>query len=201
MQICLQVRETDIAYFLGIFPSYPSIYQCIPFYFIFHFKNNTSKSWKGDHTQERIHRNFAICQESVWCPVACPHGALAPRCLEKFCVKWEGLNLNISGDLPTPWARREKETPSPWEEDWGRGSSSGGRVEGSHQRQRVGMRLDGEGASNYLSGVSILRFHGDVWHIRTGNPEKRVCRTWNGLSHTLLSPSYVLQQHLAVPLA
>lgn len=38
MQICLQVRETDIAYFLGIFPSYPSIYQCIPFYFIFHFK-------------------------------------------------------------------------------------------------------------------------------------------------------------------
>lgn len=44
---------------------------------------------------------------------------------------------------------------------WGE-SSSGGRVEGSHQRQRVGMRLDREGASNYLSGVSILRFHGDV---------------------------------------
>jgi len=42
------------------------------------------------------------------------------------------------------------------------GSSSGGRVEGRHQRQRVGMRLDREGASNYLSGVSILRFHGDV---------------------------------------
>ena len=34
---------------------------------------------------DRGHRNFAICQGSVWCPVACPHGALAPRCLEKLC--------------------------------------------------------------------------------------------------------------------
>ena len=55
-----------------------------------------------------------------------------------------------------------KRPPLPGKRIGGRGSSSGGRVEGSHQRQRVGMRLDREGASDYLSGVSILRFHGDV---------------------------------------
>lgn len=73
---------------------------------------------------------------------------------------WGGLDLKISGDLPTPWARREEETFSCLEEDEGE-IISGDNVEGSHQWQRGWCELCREGVPQSASVASpFLGFTG-----------------------------------------
>lgn len=96
----------------GYFPSYPSSINASLSILYFILKIILPNPERGPHSGKDP-QEFAICQESVWCPVACPHGALAPRCLEKFCVSEKAWIWTCIRWPTHSMGRREKETPAP----------------------------------------------------------------------------------------
>lgn len=193
------LRQRSMYYLFYFFKSvclsvYPSIHPCI---FILYFiqKIILPSLQRGIITEERIHRNFANCQESGWHPLALPQRAFAPRGLEKFWaeamsqvrrpeskdIKWSAHSMGKEGErdlfsLGRGWRQKQQ-----WQQcaRW------------PSKAEELVYTLHREDVPKCLHGISVLRFHWDVWQHRERGMEDL---TWSS-SH-LVVPELCLTETL-----